>query len=85
MRVKMEAGRGMTENLNDGGIRDKSTSGRERNLRILIRGRGIVLKFTAGCGMRNGKSHTTDVTRRTATLTRWIGKKNIVIGAAWRD
>ena len=30
----------------------------------------MVLKLTVGCGMKNRKSHVTDVTRRTATLTR---------------
>ena len=36
---------------------------RERDLLSLTG--GIALKLTAGCGMKNGKSHVIDVTRRT--------------------
>jgi len=30
----------------------------------------MVINLTAECGMKNGKSHVTDVTRRAANLTR---------------
>lgn len=45
----------------------------ERDLIILTDGPGcgIVLKLTAGCGMKKGKSHVTDmITQRTETLTK---------------
>ena len=45
------------------------------------------LKVEAGYGMENGKSHVTDVTRRTASLTRWNRDKHSDWSgmAEWRD
>ena len=82
MRVKMKAGCGMTEILRAGYWR-KYFGGSGicsfRQARC-----GVVLKLTAGCGMKKRKSLVTDVTRGTAIQPGGIGI-NILSRAGWRE
>jgi len=68
MKIKMKTGYGITGLLMVG-CRIKIFR-RERDLLIFADGMRNSLKLTARCGMKNGKSHVAEVTRRTGTLTR---------------
>ena len=69
----MKAGFGLTGLLvAECGIRKLR---RERDLLILKDGMRDSFRTQGGRGVKNGKSHVTDVTRRTATVTRRVRDK----------
>lgn len=75
MGRNIEAGCGIAEILLIVGCGIKMFR-QERDLPILTGGMRIVVKLTAGCGMKIRKLQVTNVTQKTASITRWDRDKH---------